>query len=124
MCTNAIQAASVSQDRGGRCIASHELLGTLANTPPAANLFVVLTYVSGPAMFALTTVTAILGAVAADLIGGWTLEIAGVAAILLGIAGFAGSIAGAIILVLDRRLAARSVRQETDEALARITRGG
>jgi hypothetical protein len=75
------------------------------------------------AAFALATVTAILGAVVAALFGGNTLEIAGAAAILLGILGFAGFIAGAIGLVLEGRLAVRAIKEETDEALSRITRG-
>jgi len=75
------------------------------------------------AAFALATVTAILGAVAAALFGGSMLEIAGAAAIVLGILGFAGFIAGAIGLVLEGRLAVRAIKEETDEALSRITRG-
>jgi len=65
------------------------------------------------AAFALATVTAILGAVAAALFGGSMLEIAGAAAIVLGILGFAGFIAGAIGLVLEGRLAVRAIKEET-----------
>lgn len=75
------------------------------------------------AAFALATVTAILGAVPAALSGGNTLKIGGAAAILLGVLGFAWFIASAIGLGLEGRLAVRAIKEETDEALTRITRG-
>ena len=74
------------------------------------------------AAFALATVTALLGAVAAVFFGGSLLQIAGAVAILLGVAGFAGFVAGAGALVLESRFALRAVKQETDEALAALRR--
>src|SRR5437660_4141248 len=72
--------------------------------------------------FALATLISIVGAVAAALAGGSLLEIAAATAIVFGTAGFAGFVLGASALVLESRLAVQSIKQETAEALARLTR--
>jgi hypothetical protein len=75
------------------------------------------------AAFAFATLVSILGAVVAMVFSGVALKIAAVAAIMSGVLGFAGFIAGAVSLVLESRLAVQAVTQETDEALAALRRG-
>jgi hypothetical protein len=75
----------------------------------------------GVAGFAMATLVSIVGVVAAVLLGGSLLEIAAAAAIVFGVAGFVGFVAGAGALVLESRLAVQSIKQETSEAIERLT---
>jgi hypothetical protein len=71
--------------------------------------------------FAMATLDFTVGAVAAMLLGGSLLEIAAAATIVFGVAGFVGFVAGAGALVLESRLAIQSIKQETSDAIERLT---
>ncbi|HEX3430735.1 MAG TPA: DUF2721 domain-containing protein [Rhizomicrobium sp.] len=72
--------------------------------------------------FAMATLISIIGALGAALAGGLLLEIAAATAILFGIGGFVGFVLGTGTLLLESRLAVQSIKEETDEALKRLTR--
>jgi hypothetical protein len=72
------------------------------------------------AIFALATLTSILGAAAAEFAPQMALRIVVIAAVVLGVCGFAAFITGAIGLVIESRLAVHALTNETDEALTSL----
>ncbi|MGD0191453.1 MAG: DUF2721 domain-containing protein [Rhizomicrobium sp.] len=74
------------------------------------------------AIFALATLTSILGAAAAEFAPQTALQIVVIAAVVLGVCGFAAFIAGATGLVIESRLAVQALARETDEALSSLNK--
>jgi hypothetical protein len=74
------------------------------------------------AMFALATVTSILGAVLAEYLGGATLDIIVGFAVFLGGIGFAAFVTGAFALVIETRLVMGALAFESNAAMAALER--
>ena len=74
------------------------------------------------AMFALATVTSILGAVLAQSLGGTILDLIVVFAVFLGGVGFAAFVTGAFALVIETRLAMGALAGESAAAIAAMER--
>ncbi|HXZ67425.1 MAG TPA: DUF2721 domain-containing protein [Alphaproteobacteria bacterium] len=72
------------------------------------------------AMFGLATLLSVAGAVLAEIVGGPISNGVIVAAMCAGIVGFVGFVLAGIILVIESRLALKSLLSESDEALARL----
>jgi Protein of unknown function (DUF2721) len=74
------------------------------------------------AMFALATVTSILGAVLAEFLGGAALDVIVVFAVFLGGVGFAAFVTGAFALVIETRMAISALSDESAAAIATVDR--
>jgi hypothetical protein len=74
------------------------------------------------AMFALATVTSILGAVLAEQFGGAILDLIVGFAVFLGAVGFAAFVTGAFALVIETRLVMRALAFESAAAMAALER--
>jgi hypothetical protein len=74
------------------------------------------------AMFALATVSSILGAVLAEYLGGATLEVIVGFAVFLGGIGFAAFVTGAFALVIETRLVMGALAFESAAAIAAMER--
>jgi hypothetical protein len=74
------------------------------------------------AMFALATVTSILGAVLIEYTSGATLDIIVGFAVFLGGVGFAAFVAGAFALVVETRLVMRALAFESNAAISALRR--
>jgi hypothetical protein len=74
------------------------------------------------AMFALATVTSILGAVLAESLGGATLDIIVAFAVFLGGIGFAAFVTGAFALVIETRLVMGALAFESEAAMTALER--
>jgi hypothetical protein len=74
------------------------------------------------AMFALATVTSILGAVLAEQFGGAVLDVIVVFAVGLGAIGFAAFVTGAFALVIETRLVMGALAFESNAAIAALER--
>lgn len=72
------------------------------------------------AMFGLATLLSIVGAVVAEITGGAVLAPIIAVAAASGAIGFAAFVAAGIILVIESRLALKSLRRESDAALAAL----
>ena len=72
------------------------------------------------AMFGLATLLSVAGAVLAEIMGGPISISVIVAAVCAGIVGFSGFVFAGIILVIESRLALKSLIRESDEALAAL----
>jgi hypothetical protein len=73
-------------------------------------------------MFALATVTSILGAVLAEQFGGAILDLIVGFAVFLGAVGFAAFVTGAFALVIETRLVMRALAFESAAAMAALER--
>ncbi|HVY20758.1 MAG TPA: DUF2721 domain-containing protein [Bauldia sp.] len=74
------------------------------------------------AMFALATVTSILGAVLAEQFGGTVLDVIVAFAVFLGAIGFAAFVTGAFALVIETRLVMGALSFESGAAIAALER--
>jgi|KBSMisStaDraftv2_1062788.scaffolds.fasta_scaffold293841_2 hypothetical protein len=74
------------------------------------------------AMFALATVTSILGAVLAETLGGAILDLIVTFAVLLGGVGFAAFVTAAFALVAETRLVMGALAHESAAAIAAMER--
>lgn len=74
------------------------------------------------AMFALATVTSILGAVLAESLGGTVLDVIVTFAVILGAIGFGAFVTGAFALVVETRLAMSALAHESEAAIAAMER--
>ncbi len=74
------------------------------------------------AMFALATVTSILGAVLAQAVSGVLLDLIVVFAVVLGGVGFAAFVTGAFALVVETRLTMGSLAKESAAAIGAMER--
>jgi hypothetical protein len=74
------------------------------------------------AMFALATVSSILGAVLAEGLGGTVLDVIVAFAVFLGGIGFAAFVTAAFALVVEARLAITSLRDESAAAIEAVER--
>jgi hypothetical protein len=74
------------------------------------------------AMFALATVTSILGAVLAQAVSGVLLDLIVVFAVVLGGVGFAAFVTGAFALVVETRLTMGSLAKESAAAIDAMER--
>ncbi len=74
------------------------------------------------AMFALATVTSILGAVLAELVSGAVLDAIVALAVIFGLVGFAAFVTGALALVLETRLTMGSLAFESAAAIQAMDR--
>jgi hypothetical protein len=74
------------------------------------------------AMFALATVTSILGAVLAEQFGGAVLDVIVVFAVFLGAVGFAAFVTGAFALVIETRIVMGALNVESAAAVAALRR--
>lgn len=70
------------------------------------------------AMFALSTVTSILGAGAAGMVSAGALEVIAAFAIVFGLIGFAAFVVGALALVVETRLTMGALADESAAAVA------
>jgi hypothetical protein len=74
------------------------------------------------AMFALATVTSILGAVVAEAVSGVAIDLVVVFAVVLGGIGFAAFVTGAFALVAETRLTMGSLARESAAAIEAMER--
>jgi NAD/NADP transhydrogenase beta subunit len=74
------------------------------------------------AMFALATVTSILGAVLAEYLGGATLDVIVGFAVALGGLGFAAFVTGAFALVIETRIVMGALAFESNAAMSALQR--
>ena len=72
------------------------------------------------AMFGLATLLSITGAVLSEVLGGPMIEWIIIGAACAGVVGFFGFVAAGIVLVIESRLALKSLVRESDEALAHL----
>lgn len=74
------------------------------------------------AMFALATVTSILGAVLAELVAGTALDVIVALAVIFGLVGFAAFVAAAFALVVETRLTMGALAFESAAAIEAMDR--
>jgi hypothetical protein len=74
------------------------------------------------AMFALSTLASIVGAVAADFVRGTIIDAIVGAAVIAGVIGFAAFSTGALFLVAESRQAVRTLAIEAQDVLAALSR--
>ncbi len=74
------------------------------------------------AMFAMATMISIAGLVLSEYVGRLALDVIIAFAVVSGLGGFVALVAGAISLILESRLAVRSLNAEAQEAMGAIER--